>query len=102
MADGEVRFAVRVVPRGGRDAIDGVTDAGELRCRVSAPPADGAANKAMIRLIADALDVPPSAITLEAGASSRTKRMCVVGVDAKALAERWPGLSLDGRRRPRV
>jgi len=92
VAVGEVRFAVRVVPRAGRDAIDGVTEAGELRCRVSAPPADGAANKALVRLVADALGVPPSAVTMEAGAASRTKRLRVSGADASALVARWPGL----------
>lgn len=94
MAAGEIRIAVRVVPRGGRDAIDGVTEAGELRCRVSAPPADGAANKALVRLVADALGVPPSAVTIEAGAASRTKRLRVSGADAAAIAVRWPGLRL--------
>lgn len=89
-----VRFAVRVVPRGGRDAIDGVTDAGELRCRVSAAPADGAANKALLRLVADACGVPPSAVILEAGATSRTKRLRVEGVAADGLRTRWPGLEI--------
>ena len=89
-----VRFSVRAVPRGGRDAIDGVTDAGELRCRVSAAPADGAANKALLRLVADALGVPPSAVILEAGTSSRTKRLRVDGVEAAALRARWPGLDV--------
>jgi uncharacterized protein YggU (UPF0235/DUF167 family) len=89
-----VRFAVRVVPRGGRDAIDGVTDAGELRCRVSAAPADGAANKALLRLVADACGVPPSAVVLEAGATSRTKRLRVEGVTAAVLRDRWPDLAL--------
>ncbi len=89
-----IRFAVRVVPRGGRDAIDGVTDAGELRCRVSAAPADGAANKALLRLVADACGVPPSAVILEAGATSRTKRLRVEGVAAEVLRARWPGLEI--------
>lgn len=94
MAIGDVRISVRVVPRGGRDAIDGVTEAGELRCRVSAPPADGAANKALVRLVADALGVPPSAVAIEAGAASRTKRLRVSGVDAVTIAARYPGLRL--------
>ena len=94
MSAAGVRFAVRAVPRGGRDAIDGVTEAGELRCRVSAAPADGAANKALLRLVADALGMPPSAVTLEAGATSRTKRLRVEGVDPVALRARWPGLDV--------
>jgi uncharacterized protein len=89
-----IRIAVRVVPRGGRDAVDGVTEAGELRCRVSAAPADGAANRALLRLVADAFGVPPSAVTLEAGAAARTKRLRIAGVGAEAARARWPGLTV--------
>jgi uncharacterized protein len=85
---------VRLVPRGGRDAIDGVGEAGELRCRVSAPPADGAANRALLRLVADALGVPPSAVTIEAGAASRTKRLSIRGIEATAVQARWPGVAV--------
>ncbi|MFN8620928.1 MAG: DUF167 domain-containing protein [Chloroflexota bacterium] len=94
MSGAGIRIAVRVVPRGGRDAVDGVTEAGELRCRVSAAPADGAANKALLRLVADAFGVPPSAVALEAGATSRTKRLRIDGVDAAAARTRWPGLQV--------
>jgi uncharacterized protein YggU (UPF0235/DUF167 family) len=94
VSGGTARFAVKVVPRGGRDAIDGVTAAGELRCRVSAAPADGAANKALLRLVAEACGVPPSAVVLEAGATSRTKRLRVDGVSADGLRARWPGLAV--------
>ena len=52
-----VRFAVRLTPRGGRDAIDGVGDDGVLRVRVAAPPVEGAANEALCRLLAQALGV---------------------------------------------
>jgi uncharacterized protein len=93
-----VRIAVRVVPRGGRDAVDGVTESGELRCRVRAAPADGAANKALLRLVADAFGVPPSAVTLEAGATSRTKRLRIDGADATAMRARWPALRVDAGR----
>ena len=50
----EVRIPIRLTPRADRDAIDGVGD-GVLRARVSAPPVDGAANTALIRLIASEL-----------------------------------------------
>jgi uncharacterized protein (TIGR00251 family) len=86
-----VVIAVRVTPRGGRDEIEGVDDAGELRLRVSAPPADGAANKAAARLLAEALGVPRSTVSVTAGAASRHKRLRVEGVDAAAVLTRWPG-----------
>jgi uncharacterized protein len=87
----EVRFAVRLTPRGGLDRVDGVVD-GTLRARVAAPAVDGAANQALRRLIADELDVPRRAVRLIAGATGRTKVVAVDGIDPAAVAARWPGL----------
>jgi len=81
-----------VTPRGGADRIDGVGPGGELRVRVRAAPADGEANVALRRVLAASLEVPPSAVTLEAGASARTKRLRVAGRTAGELAAHWPGL----------
>lgn len=88
------RFLVRLTPRAGRDKVDGVGPSGELRVRVAAPPVDGAANAALQRLLGDVLDVPPSALVIEAGTTGRTKRIRLVGVEGARLAERWPGLVL--------
>lgn len=84
---------MRLVPRGGSDRIDGVTG-GLLKARVSAPPIDGAANEALIHLLARALDVPASRVRLVAGASNRRKLIEVDGLDAAALRARWPGLDV--------
>ena len=71
------RLAVRLTPRGGRDAIDGwATDAAGrefLRVRVSAPPVEGEANAALVRVIAKALGCAPSAVRIVSGAGARTK-----------------------------
>ena len=88
---GSARIPVRLTPRGGADRIDGVAD-GALRVRVSAPPVGGAANKALLRLLADALGVPRSAVRLVVGEASRTKTVEVDGVDPAAITGRWPGL----------
>jgi uncharacterized protein len=71
--------------------VDGVVD-GALKVRVAAPPVDGAANKALLRLLADELGVPKGAVTLASGESSRTKVVDVAGIGPEALAARWPGL----------
>jgi uncharacterized protein len=68
-----VRLRVRVTPRSSRDAIEGFDVDGILRVRVRAAPVDGAANEAVIRLLAKAAGIPQSAVTLHSGASSRTK-----------------------------
>ena len=71
--------------------MDGVVD-GVLRARVTAPAVEGAANNALIRLIADELEVAKSDVRIVAGAQSRQKLIVVDGVDAEAITERWPGL----------
>jgi uncharacterized protein YggU (UPF0235/DUF167 family) len=87
----DVRFAVRLMPRGGADRVDGVVD-GVLRARVSAPAVDGAANNALIRLLADDLGVAKHDVRIVAGASSRQKLVVVDGIEVDAIVARWPGL----------
>jgi uncharacterized protein YggU (UPF0235/DUF167 family) len=87
----DVRFAVRLTPRAALDRIDGVSD-GVLRARVGAPAVEGAANNALVRLIAEELGVAKSAVRIVAGASSRQKLVVVDGVEPEAIVARWPGL----------
>ena len=96
----DVRFAVRLTPRGIADRVDGVVD-GVLQARVSAPPVEGAANQALVRLIAAELGVARGAVHLIAGASGRVKLVTVDGVDARgdrgALARPAPLIRRDRR-----
>ena len=93
MSTTDVRFAVRLTPRGVADRIDGVVD-GVLHARVSAPPVDSAANHALLKLIAGELGVPRGAVHLIAGANGRTKMLAVEGVTADDVEARWPGIKL--------
>jgi uncharacterized protein len=63
-----------------------------LRARVAAPAVDGAANQALLRLIAQELDVPRRDVRLVAGAGGRTKLIAVDGVTVAHVLERWPDL----------
>ncbi len=85
--DGVV-VAVRLTPKGGRDAIDGVerlTDGRMvLKARVRAAASEGEANAALVRLLARALGVPGSRVEIVAGRAARTKRLRVAG-DAPRL-----------------
>jgi len=84
-----VVLSVRVTPRGGRDAILGWDPAaGVLHVRVSAPPLDGAANRAVAALLADRLSLRPRQIVLVGGASARDKRFCLFNLDAAELHHR--------------
>jgi uncharacterized protein (TIGR00251 family) len=89
-ADGAVRFPVRVQPRASCGAIEGV-HGGALKVRLSAPPADGAANEALVELLAEALGVPRRAVRVVAGAASRSKVVEVEGASearVRSLASR--------------
>lgn len=81
-----VALSVRVTPRGGRDAVVGLRKEDDvLLVRVSAPPVDGAANRACIALIADALRMNKSAVCLIGGDKSRDKRFVVDGITETEL-----------------
>ncbi|MFN3521284.1 MAG: DUF167 family protein [Phenylobacterium sp.] len=85
-----VRLAVRVTPKGGREAADGWGRDAEgrpyLKVRVSAPPAEGAANAALASFVAKALRRPKSAVRIVSGETSRLKILEIEGIDAAALA----------------
>jgi uncharacterized protein len=82
---------VRLTPRGGSDLVEGVID-GVLRARVAAPPIEGAANQALLRLLADELGVARRAVRLVAGAAGRQKLVVVEGMTPDDVLARWPGL----------
>ncbi len=86
-----VELALRVTPRANAERVGPYAD-GLLGVRVTRPPADGEANRAVLRLVAGALGVPPSSVTLVAGARSRRKRVAVEGLSADDLAARLAGL----------
>ena len=87
----DVRFAVRLTPRSSSNRVDGVLD-GVLRVRVGAPAVEGAANSALIRLLADELGVARRDVRIVAGATSRQKLVVVDGIAPDAVVARWPGL----------
>jgi uncharacterized protein len=83
-----VTISVRLTPKGGRDSIDGIETMSDgrtvLKARVRAAPHEGAANTALVALLAKSLGVPPRSVEIAGGATSRIKRVHVVG-DASVL-----------------
>lgn len=94
MSNGSVSLLVRLTPRGGRDAIDGWATGADgvryLRVRVAAPPVDGEANAALVRLIARALKLSPGAVRIAAGDHARLKRLAIDGAGPEAVEALGP------------
>jgi uncharacterized protein (TIGR00251 family) len=80
-------FAVQVQPRASREEIKGERE-GALVVRLTAPPVEGAANRALARFLGRTLGVAPSAITIVSGAGGRRKRVAVAGIDAATTRAR--------------
>ncbi|MFN2565794.1 MAG: DUF167 domain-containing protein [Gemmatimonadaceae bacterium] len=84
--DGRARVTVRVQPRASRSEVVGL-HGDALRVRLTAPPVAGAANAALVELIAAALGVPRRSVRIVAGARSRGKVVEVDGVGVENI--RW-------------
>jgi hypothetical protein len=87
---GGLALAVRLTPKGGRDAIDGIVQLADGRCvfkvRVRAAPSEGEANAALLRLIAKTAGVPPRDVALTAGTTGRIKQLAIAGDPLKLIA----------------
>lgn len=81
---GGVSLQVRVAPRASRSAIAGVHD-GALKLSLTAAPVDGAANDALIALLADAIGVPKRALSITRGQHARTKTVHIEGASADGV-----------------
>ena len=83
---GRVILSIRVTPRASRDALT-VVD-GQLRARLRAAPVDGAANAALIALLAERLSLPRRAITILRGETAREKQIAIDGQSGASLLAR--------------
>jgi hypothetical protein len=77
--DDHVDLAVRLTPRADRDRL---LRGEPLRARVTAPPVGGAANMALTKLVAKALQVPKSRVTIVRGQTARDKLVRVDGLNS--------------------
>jgi uncharacterized protein YggU (UPF0235/DUF167 family) len=80
---GGLTVTVRLTPRGGCDAIDGIEQRSDGQCvlkaRVRAAATEGEANAALIALLARAAGVPSRSVALVSGATARIKRLTIAG-----------------------
>lgn len=89
---GGVRLLVRAQPRASRSAVVGLIDDGRgqtaLKVAVAAPPVEGAANEAIVALLADVLGVPKRAVSIARGETGKSKQIDVTGIDLEAATQR--------------
>ncbi|HVU04014.1 MAG TPA: DUF167 domain-containing protein [Polyangiaceae bacterium] len=78
---------VRVKPRASRNAVGGIRE-GALEVSVRAPPVDGAANDALRETLAEHFGVSRSAVVVESGETSRTKRVLLRGLGVEDVRAR--------------
>ncbi len=91
MHDDGIDLFVRLTPKSATDAVEGIEHGpdgrGHLKARVRAVPEKGAANTALVRLIARAFGVPASSVAVVAGHTARLKTVRIAG-DPAQLAHR--------------
>ena len=80
----ESRIRVRVQPNARSNEVLGFQE-GVLRLRVSAPPREGRANRALIELLSEALKVPKSSVRILRGHTSREKLVAIDGLEPEAV-----------------
>jgi uncharacterized protein (TIGR00251 family) len=73
---------VQVIPRARRAGLDGIR-AGALLVRLQSAPVDGAANRELVGVIADAFGVSRAAVTIVSGERARRKKVHVAGVSVE-------------------
>lgn len=104
IVSGGIVLRVRLTPKASRDVVEGseeTADGTALKARVRAVPADGAANSALERLIADWLGIPKGTVNLIAGGKSRIKSLSLAGDGpalARLLGDRLAGLAASKER----
>lgn len=82
----DVLLRVRVQPRAARVAVS--MDQGAIRVRVTAPPADGQANRMVCAAVADWLDVPKTSVRIHGGDKSRDKVLRIEALNFDAASEK--------------
>jgi len=96
LRDNGIDLYVRLTPKAALDRIDGVETTADgrshVKARVRAVPENGAANQALERMMAKALGVPASAVSVVAGSTSRLKTLRILGEPAE-LAKSVEALS---------
>src|SRR5580693_8796703 len=83
---GTITLTVRVQPRASKDEITGAME-GALKVRLCAPAVENRANEALVEFLADLLKTAKSAVRIQSGEHSRTKRVEIRGVTRQQILD---------------
>jgi uncharacterized protein (TIGR00251 family) len=86
-------ISVRVIPRSNKNSL--AWEQGKLKVHLTSPPIDGAANEALVALLAEELSLPKRQITIVRGASGRQKTVEITGVTLEDVEQK-----LNGKKKP--
>jgi len=81
----ETVINVKVLPRSSRDEVIGMEE-GICKVKIKAPPVDGKANKALIKVLAEAFNLPKKKIEIISGWTSRRKRVRIYGLGSREVS----------------
>lgn len=81
-----MRITTRVIPRSKRNEI--AWEGNTLKVWLTAPPVDGAANEALLKLLAERLDLPRRALRIVQGATGRQKILEIEGLTLESIAQK--------------
>jgi len=81
-------LAVRVTPRASRNEVAEILHDGTVRIRLTAPPAEGKANKELSKFLSDILGVPKSKIEIVVGKTGRDKLVSILDMDAETAHQK--------------
>ena len=79
---------VRITTRMANDEIHAILEDGTIKIRLTAPPVDGKANRALIKYLSSILQLPPSSLQILSGHISRDKRLLIHGLTQNAVEEK--------------
>ena len=81
-------IAVRITPRTVKNEIFAILDDGTVKIRLTAPPDECKANKALIKYLSDVLDLPSSNIEIVAGQTGHDKLVSIIGMTSESVQQK--------------
>ncbi len=81
-----MQLSIRVIPRSSKNTLE--WEEGILKARLTAPPVDGAANEALVALLAERLGLPKRAIRIARGATARLKTIEIADLSQEEVEQR--------------